>query len=386
MLVKCMCVFYLIPRAGQRNDSDVDWEPPLKKSSRKSPAAEKRAPSPSVSTCPSPPSPVPSAAPGFSTPRGVKRGRGRGTAKAGGRTRSTVTSPPPNPNIQRWKTAAETDTAPVLLQFRPARLPGPQSATRRAVTPMDFFKLFFTDLVLATLLDNMNAISWTVLKTADLYSFLAMVIYMGVYKLPELVDYWKQNRLLNLPFPPSAMSRNKFLLMLKYLRLCPLDEDARNQAARGTPNYDRLGKIKPLYQQIVQACKEHFHPDQNISIDERMVKSKARSSLKQYIKNKPTKWGYKLFVLADSQSGYTWNFLVYEGKASNTGKGLSYDSVMSLIDIEKMGTGYHLDVDNFYTSPHLFKDLLGLKVGACGTIRSMRVGFPRTTENDFYKE
>ena len=45
------------------------------------------------------------------------------------------------------------------------------------------------------------------------------------------------------------------------------------------------------------------------------------------------------------------------------------------------GPGHHPYVDNFYTSPQLFKDLLEAGTLACGTIRSNRKGFPAAVKD-----
>ncbi|KAJ8370383.1 hypothetical protein SKAU_G00104110 [Synaphobranchus kaupii] len=59
---------------------------------------------------------------------------------------------------------------------------------------------------------------------------------------------------------------------------------------------------------------------------------------------------------------------------------------MSLIQPSCLGTGYHIYMDNFYTSPKLFMDLANMKFGACGTYRESRKRCPRGRANALTKK
>uniref|UniRef100_A0A3B3Z7Y4 PiggyBac transposable element-derived protein domain-containing protein n=1 Tax=Periophthalmus magnuspinnatus TaxID=409849 RepID=A0A3B3Z7Y4_9GOBI len=287
----------------------------------------------------------------------------------------------------RWCNIEEEDIEPGELKFRPSRCVGPQLSVTSQYSPLELFQLFFSFDVIASLVRNTNAYgkrdnaNFAAVTPKDMFSYIALVLYMGMVPLKTLLDYWKSTRLYTLPFPSNTMNRQRFNDISRCLHMNHPDVEAANELKKGTEDYDKLCKVRPLYEQILQACQSYYHPKQHISIDERMVASKARIGFKQYVKNKPTKWGFKLFVLADS-CGYTVNFFIYDGKVGEpSGNGQSYDVVMRLLKSTNLGTGYKLYVDNYYTSPTLFRHLLKSKITACGTIRSTLRDYPKATRN-----
>ncbi len=227
-----------------------------------------------------------------------------------------------------------------------------------------------------------NGKVWEYICQKDLKSYIALVIFMDMFKCSSLKDYWSVSEHFSLSFPAKVMSYQKFLSISRALHLSDSIEDKRNSFRKGTAAYERLGKIQPLYQAIREACKTIFHPFQNITIVERMVSSQDRTGLQRGMKNESPDMGFKLFALTDCSCGYTWDFFIYEGKScASQNVGLSYESVMALVDENLLGSGYKLFVGKFYTSPTLFRDLLYKKIWACGPVWANRKGFPKTTVN-----
>uniref|UniRef100_A0A9J8DDY0 PiggyBac transposable element-derived protein domain-containing protein n=1 Tax=Cyprinus carpio carpio TaxID=630221 RepID=A0A9J8DDY0_CYPCA len=276
-----------------------------------------------------------------------------------------------------WKTEDDIDMAPQALRFLPTREPGPQLRPCDAHTPMSLFKKFFSDTAVLTQAARACAkghkYKWTDVSISELYCYIGLLFYMAMVKLSSITDYWWQNNLFSVPFPATIMSRDRFCTISWNLHMSHPDADQDNDKKRGTAEHDRLFRARSLMDTIRLACKAIYHPRKNLTVDERMVACKANTGMTQYMKAKPTKWGFKLFFLADSSNGYTADFAVYTGKNPfPTGHGLSYDAVTSLLDRIVLGSGYHVYMNNFYTSPKLLRDLFALSL--------VHVGLTETTE------
>lgn len=293
-----------------------------------------------------------------------------------------------------WKNSTEPDTEPYRMNFTPHCDPGFQLPADQNWTPFSLFSLFFSQRSINLIVENTNKFGnklktdssyfrWFQLTSKEFLAFLGIIIFMGLVDVPSLAEYWNDDGFFRQDFVRSSgMTRTRFMNILRVLHLCDYEQDNINEVHKSRKEpYDPLFKLKPLMDELQLACKAYFVPKQNISIDERMVAFKGRIGMKQYIKDKPTKWGFKLWILASSDSGYTYKFQVYTGKRlTPTTHGLGYDVVMGLMD-GLFTQGYHLFCDNFYSSPKLCSDLFEKGCFLTGTIRKNRVGFLRNLGN-----
>ena len=148
----------------------------------------------------------------------------------------------------------------------------------------------------------------------EMKNFIVLIIVMGIMSFPRISHYWANRWPFNLQDSiRRIMSRDRFQLFLKFLHL----SDNLQMIPRGCPGFDRLYKIRPLVNHLVTRFKSSYVPGREISIDESMISYKGRLSFLQYMPKKPTKWGVKAWVLADSASGYIWNWDLYTGKLTD---------------------------------------------------------------------
>ncbi|XP_010901142.2 piggyBac transposable element-derived protein 4-like isoform X2 [Esox lucius] len=299
---------------------------------------------------------------------------------------------------QHWKTESDPDVPPVLPGFAPARPPGVQLDKSAVHSPLELFQLFFSTSVVRKLCSNTNKqatkriiqglqFKWTDVTPQELLKYISLVIFMGLLKLGSIKSYWRQKNIFSVPFPGTVMARDRWLLISSNLRMSDPAEDAVNDSKKGSSEYDPLFRLKPLMTKINAACKSFYQPRKNLAIDERMVATEAKTGMTQYMKHKPAKCRFKLFILADSSNGYTSNFIVYTGKSKfHTGFGRPYDAVVGLLDKLFLGNGYHIYCDHVYTSPQLFRHLSSLQFRACGTYRAGGMGAPTSQLNALTKK
>ena len=242
---------------------------------------------------------------------------------------STPPSAPPTVSPTSWSTTLNRVTIKPFTSPVGPTVPIPES-------PVEIFNLFFTDDILQTIVDESNRYAqqvmgqekfdkWTKIALPELRAYMGFCILMGINKLPCIEDYWKRDPHLHYSPIADRITRDRFRDVSRYLHFVNND----TLVPQGSPGYDRLGKVRPIVDHLSAKFAELYNPNCETAVDEAMIKFQERSSLKQYMPMKPIKRGIKVWVLADSHTGYFSMFEVYTGKTSSPEKGLGSRVVKS---------------------------------------------------------
>lgn len=220
---------------------------------------------------------------------------------------------------------------------------------------------------------------WRPTNVFEVKKLLGILLCMQMNRKPEIRSYWSRNIIYKSDFfqDSKCLSRNRFEDILRHLRFCDyadLDET------------DDLCKIRPFLTFVQTKCKTIYVPQKEICTDESLLLFKGRIRFRRYIPTKRARYGILSYCLCESRTGYTWNVEVAAGKSETErctsripeeAKDFAFSEKIVIILLSNLlDKGYHLFVDNFFSSVRLAEFLFERKTLLTGTIRQFR-GVPK---------
>ena len=216
--------------------------------------------------------------------------------------------------------------------------------------------------------------SWVDVSSDGIWSFLGIIVLMGIHKLPRISDYWSRDTMLGLNAVRNTMSRARFWSIWSNLHIV----DNEMTPARSGPSR----KIQPVLDCLSETFLKCYSPGQELAIDEVMVKYKGHAKGKVHMPRKPIKSGYKIWCCSCSCCGYLCTFQVYDGRPVDpeTGKEKAEKGMVVRVVSDLMtpfwGINHVLFCDNYFTSAPLVEELAKHDVYLVGSIQQTASGFP----------
>ena len=152
---------------------------------------------------------------------------------------------------------------------------------------------------------------------------------MSVTDLPDMKMFWSKDLFFGRFALANVMCHSRFERLSQYFHVA--DRSNYNQV---DPNHDKLHLVREIPDFINQNCVDNYRPHKESSIDEAMTAFRGTLGFRQYMSSKPTKYGIKVWVHADSTNGYTNKFKVYVGRpvGHKWEVGLGQNVVLSLTE------------------------------------------------------
>lgn len=260
-------------------------------------------------------------------------------------------------------------------------LRGVKGGAKNAKSALECWKTFFTDEMLAIIVENTNKCIEIKRKEflrerdckctdiVEIKAFFGLLYMAGYYKNSKLntEELWSTDG-SGVELFRIVMSRNRFHLLLSCLRF---DNKNTRQERKAQ---DKLAPLREVFDIFVNKCKTNYSVGQNVTIDEMLTKFKGKCGFRQYVPNKLGKYGIKIFSLIDASVFYTMNLEIYVGKQP---EGPFQQECTSREVVKRLcqpifGSGRNVTGTNWFTSYDVANDLFLEKITYVGTIKNKK--------------
>ncbi|CAH1984384.1 unnamed protein product [Acanthoscelides obtectus] len=222
------------------------------------------------------------------------------------------------------------------------------------------------------------------IHSSEIKCFIGVLLLFGYNSFPRRSMYWENNSDAGNKLVYSALSRDPFSFIMQNLHL----NDNNN-----LENTDKFSKLRPLFSTLNEKCQSFPPLEDCHSVDELMVPYYGGHGSKQFIRGKPIRWGYKVWV-GTTKKGYIEWFQPYQGSTTIISEkyrplGLGASVVLQFADAiqsqcEK--APFHIFCDNFFTSLPLLAELTSRGLKCTGTLRENRLSDCPLEKSSMFKK
>lgn len=191
---------------------------------------------------------------------------------------------------------------------------------------------------------------------------------MSQLKLPRLRDYFYSN-LYQSQTIKMLFTYTRWRAILSCLHIQFVNPRQTTQNKTRTRE-DPIWRIRWAIEFFNKIWMNVYRGNAFLSIDEAMIPTKIRHVLKQYIKGKPHKWGFKLYVTACPLTGICMRAILHDGSHKTM-----VDKVSACLPNEFQKKGRIIVMDNYYITVDVLKWLLEHKLHCIGTVQKQRIPF-----------
>lgn len=283
-----------------------------------------------------------------------------------------------------WSNRPERMQSIVPDFVQPAFKPVPADCQK----PFDFFKLLVNDDFVDLTVEKSQAYAAKMNKHADVPKIShdsirvsQAVMFITGYSTPaNRKMFWEKRKDGRNQLVAENITRDDFISITQNTYFVNRDE----------PNpQDKFWKVRPLFDKLNSTGKQLVVQPENVSVDEGMIGYYGPHPLKQFMRGKPTRFGFKVWILATSD-GQLLGCQPYAGGSTcikNYGLGQGPDVVYGLAEQYGLVPGTKIFCDNLFTSLDLLDHMGDKGVGVTGTMRVNRLfDIPLPNKNRARKE